>query len=86
LSLFLQNYTVNLHEQAKICSHQVGKYLNWRAAFWGESILMVPFVILGFVIKPLNLKGIAFSSACFLFHKKTILVCTTNYSLESIIL
>ncbi|ONM15802.1 putative sphingolipid transporter spinster homolog 2 [Zea mays] len=26
----------------------VGKYLNWRAAFWGESILMVPFVILGF--------------------------------------
>nr|ACG45760.1 carbohydrate transporter/ sugar porter/ transporter [Zea mays] len=37
----------------------VGKYLNWRAAFWGESILMVPFVILGFVIKPLNLKGFA---------------------------
>nr|CAB3485187.1 unnamed protein product [Digitaria exilis] len=35
----------------------VGKLLNWRAAFWGESILMVPFVILGFVIKPLELKG-----------------------------
>jgi hypothetical protein len=34
---------------------------------------MVPFVILGFVIKPLNLKGIAFSSVCFLFHKQTIL-------------
>jgi len=66
----------------KICSHQVGKYLNWRAAFWGESILMVPFVILGFVIKPLNLKGIAFSSACFLFHKQS----TKNYSLVFIIL
>ncbi|AQK44966.1 putative sphingolipid transporter spinster homolog 2 [Zea mays] len=37
----------------------VGKYLNWRVAFWGESILMVPFVILGFVIKPLDLKGFA---------------------------
>ncbi|RCV34623.1 hypothetical protein SETIT_7G173900v2 [Setaria italica] len=35
----------------------VGKILNWRAAFWGESILMIPFVILGFVIKPLELKG-----------------------------
>lgn len=35
----------------------VGNKLHWRAAFWGESILMVPFVILGFVIKPLELKG-----------------------------
>ncbi|CAL5026343.1 unnamed protein product [Urochloa decumbens] len=38
---------------------QVGGTLGWRAAFWGESILMVPFVILGFVIKPLELKGFA---------------------------
>ncbi|CAN6276352.1 unnamed protein product [Urochloa humidicola] len=37
----------------------VGGALSWRAAFWGESILMVPFVILGFVIKPLELKGFA---------------------------
>uniref|UniRef100_A0ACD5USL8 Uncharacterized protein n=1 Tax=Avena sativa TaxID=4498 RepID=A0ACD5USL8_AVESA len=42
----------------------VGNHLHWRAAFWGESILMVPFVILGFVIKPLELKG-------FTHHKKT---------------
>jgi hypothetical protein len=36
----------------------VGDHLHWRAAFWGESILMLPFVILGFVIKPLQLKGV----------------------------
>lgn len=35
----------------------VGNHLHWRAAFWGESILMLPFVILGFLIKPLELKG-----------------------------
>ncbi|KAM0923762.1 hypothetical protein ACQ4PT_005295 [Festuca glaucescens] len=42
----------------------VGDHLHWRAAFWGESILMLPFVILGFVIKPLELKG-------FTHNKKT---------------
>ncbi|CAL9159925.1 unnamed protein product [Musa hybrid cultivar] len=35
----------------------VGDHLHWRAAFWGESILMLPFAILGFIIKPLQLKG-----------------------------
>ncbi|XP_072988073.1 probable sphingolipid transporter spinster homolog 2 isoform X2 [Typha latifolia] len=35
----------------------VGSHLHWRAAFWGESILMLPFAILGFIIKPLQLKG-----------------------------
>ncbi|CAL9752270.1 unnamed protein product [Musa acuminata subsp. burmannicoides] len=35
----------------------VGNHLHWRAAFWGESILMLPFAILGFIIKPLQLKG-----------------------------
>ncbi|WVZ86467.1 hypothetical protein U9M48_033237 [Paspalum notatum var. saurae] len=40
----------------------VGEKLHWRAAFWGESILMVPFVILGFVIKPLELKGFTHST------------------------
>ncbi|KAG8082731.1 hypothetical protein GUJ93_ZPchr0014g47326 [Zizania palustris] len=39
----------------------VGNSLHWRAAFWGESILMLPFVILGFVIKPLELKGFTHS-------------------------
>ncbi|XP_006652538.2 probable sphingolipid transporter spinster homolog 2 [Oryza brachyantha] len=39
----------------------VGNSLHWRAAFWGESILMLPFVILGFVIKPLQLKGFTHS-------------------------
>ncbi|XP_058069553.1 probable sphingolipid transporter spinster homolog 2 [Magnolia sinica] len=35
----------------------VGGHLNWRFAFWGEAILMLPFAVLGFVIKPLQLKG-----------------------------
>ncbi|CAA7387887.1 unnamed protein product [Spirodela intermedia] len=35
----------------------VGNHFNWRYAFWGESISMLPFAILGFVIKPLQLKG-----------------------------
>ncbi|XP_078430459.1 major facilitator superfamily protein [Wolffia australiana] len=35
----------------------VGAYLNWRIAFWGEAIFMLPFAILGFVIQPLQLKG-----------------------------
>lgn len=35
----------------------VGNYLNWRYAFWGEAFLMLPFAVLGFVMKPLQLKG-----------------------------
>ncbi|KAJ8764747.1 hypothetical protein K2173_009141 [Erythroxylum novogranatense] len=35
----------------------VGNHFSWRFAFWGEAILMVPFVVLGFCIKPLQLKG-----------------------------
>nr|XP_011458312.1 PREDICTED: probable sphingolipid transporter spinster homolog 2 isoform X2 [Fragaria vesca subsp. vesca] len=35
----------------------VGTSLSWRAAFWGEAILMLPFAILGFVMKPLRMKG-----------------------------
>ncbi|XP_062022485.1 probable sphingolipid transporter spinster homolog 2 isoform X3 [Rosa rugosa] len=35
----------------------VGTTLSWRAAFWGEGILMLPFAILGFVMKPLRMKG-----------------------------
>ncbi|XP_039065899.1 probable sphingolipid transporter spinster homolog 2 isoform X2 [Hibiscus syriacus] len=37
----------------------VGNHLNWRFAFWVEAILMLPFAILGFVMKPLHLKGSA---------------------------
>ncbi|KAI3845360.1 hypothetical protein MKW92_036636 [Papaver armeniacum] len=35
----------------------VGNHLGWRYAFFGEAILMLPFAILGFVMKPLQLKG-----------------------------
>ncbi|XP_047337496.1 probable sphingolipid transporter spinster homolog 2 [Impatiens glandulifera] len=35
----------------------VGDHLGWRYAFYGEAILMFPFAILGFVMKPLQLKG-----------------------------
>ncbi|XP_050364563.1 probable sphingolipid transporter spinster homolog 2 [Argentina anserina] len=35
----------------------VGSYIGWRVAFWGEAILMLPFAILGFVMKPLRMKG-----------------------------
>ncbi|XP_068649555.1 probable sphingolipid transporter spinster homolog 2 [Aristolochia californica] len=41
----------------------VGGHLTWRYAFWGEAILMLPFVILGFFIKPLQLKGFASSAS-----------------------
>ncbi|KAL8160902.1 hypothetical protein V2J09_012391 [Rumex salicifolius] len=37
----------------------VGAYLAWRWAFWLEALLMFPFAILGFVMKPLQLKGFA---------------------------
>ncbi|XAR73027.1 hypothetical protein NMG60_11019875 [Bertholletia excelsa] len=35
----------------------VGGHFNWRFAFFGEAILMFPFAVLGFIIKPLQLKG-----------------------------
>ncbi|KAG7011577.1 putative sphingolipid transporter spinster-like 3, partial [Cucurbita argyrosperma subsp. argyrosperma] len=35
----------------------VGEHLGWRYAFWGEAILMFPFAIFGFVVKPLQYKG-----------------------------
>ncbi|XP_023733187.1 probable sphingolipid transporter spinster homolog 2 isoform X2 [Lactuca sativa] len=37
----------------------VGDGLGWRYAFFGEAILMLPFAILGFVMKPLQLKGMS---------------------------
>ncbi|KAM0938783.1 putative major facilitator superfamily, MFS transporter superfamily [Dioscorea sansibarensis] len=39
----------------------VGSNLHWRYAFWGEALLMLPFAILGFIMKPLKLKGFASS-------------------------
>ncbi|KAI3881066.1 hypothetical protein MKX03_015696 [Papaver bracteatum] len=35
----------------------VASHLNWRCAFFGEAILMVPFVLLCFFMEPLQLKG-----------------------------
>lgn len=37
----------------------VGTHFNWRLAFWGEGILMIPFAAMGFIMKPLQLKGFA---------------------------
>ncbi|KAL7583543.1 hypothetical protein Lser_V15G45949 [Lactuca serriola] len=37
----------------------VGTGLGWRYAFFGEAILMLPFAILGFVMKPLQMKGMS---------------------------
>ncbi|CAH2061478.1 unnamed protein product [Thlaspi arvense] len=34
----------------------VGKHFSWRYAFWGEAVLMAPFAVLGFLMKPLQLK------------------------------
>ncbi|CAN6459441.1 unnamed protein product [Victoria cruziana] len=35
----------------------VGGHTNWRVAFWIEACLMLPFAVLGFLIRPLQLKG-----------------------------
>lgn len=40
----------------------VGSSFNWRYAFFGEAILMLPFAVLGFVMKPLQMKGFAYES------------------------
>ncbi|KAF7803804.1 putative sphingolipid transporter spinster-like protein 2 [Senna tora] len=37
----------------------VGNRFGWRLAFWVEAILMIPFIIMGFTMKPLQLKGFA---------------------------
>lgn len=34
----------------------VGWFLHWRAAFWIEALLMLPFAIFGFVSRPVQLK------------------------------
>ncbi|KAG4175827.1 hypothetical protein ERO13_A11G209700v2 [Gossypium hirsutum] len=35
----------------------VGGHFHWRYAFWGEALLMLPFAVFGFLVKPLQLKG-----------------------------
>ncbi|XP_026377282.1 probable sphingolipid transporter spinster homolog 2 [Papaver somniferum] len=35
----------------------VASHLNWRCAFFGEAILMLPFIFLCFFMEPLQLKG-----------------------------
>ncbi|KAI4380259.1 hypothetical protein MLD38_006470 [Melastoma candidum] len=37
----------------------VGGNSSWRFAFFGEAVLMLPFAVLGFIMKPLQLKGFA---------------------------
>ncbi|MBA0772155.1 hypothetical protein Gotri_007576 [Gossypium trilobum] len=37
---------------------QVGSQFNWRYAFWGEALLMLPFAVFGFAFEPLQLKGL----------------------------
>ncbi|XP_037491117.1 probable sphingolipid transporter spinster homolog 2 isoform X4 [Jatropha curcas] len=37
----------------------VGDHVSWRWAFWGEAVVMLPFAVLGYVMKPLQLKGFA---------------------------
>ena len=35
---------------------QIGSHFGWRYAFWVESVLMIPFVIMGFTMKPLHMR------------------------------
>ncbi|KAK4271360.1 hypothetical protein QN277_020064 [Acacia crassicarpa] len=35
----------------------IGTHFGWRCAFFVESVLMIPFVIMGFSMKPLHMKG-----------------------------
>ncbi|VFQ78252.1 unnamed protein product [Cuscuta campestris] len=35
----------------------VASHLSWHWAFWIEAVLMLPFAIFGFVMKPLQLRG-----------------------------
>ncbi|WJX34049.1 hypothetical protein P8452_22199 [Trifolium repens] len=40
-----------------ISLYLVGSHFGWRYAFWIESILMLPFAIFRFLVKPLHLQG-----------------------------
>ncbi|XP_020234032.1 probable sphingolipid transporter spinster homolog 2 [Cajanus cajan] len=41
----------------------VGSHFGWRYAFWVESLLMLPFAISGFFMKPLQLRGFVSSDS-----------------------
>ena len=45
---------------------QVSDAFGWRYALFGEAILMLPFAILAFVMKPLQMKGICQIIWCWL--------------------
>lgn len=47
---------------------QVGGALGWRAAFWIESLLMLPFAIFGFVSDRIYLTGNPLVLLCALFQ------------------
>lgn len=55
---------------------QVGNHFGWRYGFWVEAILMSPFAILGFVMKPLQLKGAHSSPALILCSSITLFPIT----------
>ncbi|GMH24645.1 hypothetical protein Nepgr_026488 [Nepenthes gracilis] len=55
----------------------VGYHFNWRYAFWGEAFMMLPFAVMGFVMKPLTLKGFAPP------HTEEALILDTSSSLIS---
>ncbi|KAH1242818.1 putative sphingolipid transporter spinster 2 [Glycine soja] len=54
----------------------VGNHFGWRYGFWVEAILMSPFAILGFVMKPLQLKGAHSSPALILCSSITLFPIT----------
>lgn len=58
----------------------MGGYLNWRFAFWIEAILMLPFAILGFVMKPLQLKGSFRDGSCVINGFCFCLICYVRIS------
>ncbi|XP_019083480.1 PREDICTED: probable sphingolipid transporter spinster homolog 3 isoform X4 [Camelina sativa] len=60
----------------------VGKHFGWRYAFWGEAVLMAPFSVLGFVMKPLQLKG--FPSTDSIKTVRSIEVMTPSAGLETL--
>ncbi|KAA3464138.1 putative sphingolipid transporter spinster-like protein 2 isoform X1 [Gossypium australe] len=49
------------HIKCKLCLLiiWVGGHFHWRYAFWGEALLMLPFAVFGFLVKPLQLKGLS---------------------------
>ncbi|KAD4179215.1 hypothetical protein E3N88_27806 [Mikania micrantha] len=60
----------------------VGGSIGWRYAFFGEAILMLPFAILGFAMKPLHMKGISFVLMWFYIQHQSIYFSSTSKQLS----